>query len=360
MRRLLPRIAIPVIVLALGASLALWGRGRPALARAPSRGGTSAAVAIAMVRDFTPRVLATGTIRLRAGARIEVGARTSGVVRRLAVTQGSEVRQGDTIAVLDRREATARLAEASARVEELEAASAQADSDLARVEALSHANGASRQDLLAARTGSATARARLAAARSDRDLAQVQLDYTVILAPIGGVVASVTTHEGETVAASFAAPTFVTLIDPTRLECIALVDETDIGRVRRADSADFTVDAYPGRVFRGRVIRIAPDATIVSGVVDYEVTVQPLEGIEVLKPQMTASVSIAGTSRRALVVPSAAVRQTPDGAYVWRLRAALPQRVAVVLGARQPDLTEVRGGLAAGDSVLTAGFPEEQ
>jgi len=187
----------------------------------------------------------------------------------------------------------------------------------------------------------------------------VQLGYTIIRSPISGVVASVTTHEGETVAASLSTPTFVTLIDPERVECVALVDETDIGHVTVGDSAEFTVDAYPGRLFRGMVSRVAPDASVIGGVVDYEVVVRLLGDHRDLKPQMTASVALEGTPREALVIPLAAVRQSPQGTYAWRRNGAgAVARVPLRLGARQVDFAEVEAGLARGDTVLTAGFPD--
>src|SRR6185436_14338632 len=95
-----------------------------------------------------------------------------------------------------------------------------------------------------ASTAEAEARAALASA-------ETQLGYARIHAPIAGVVASVATQEGETVAASLAAPTFVTLLDLSRLELLTYVDETDIGRVRPGQEVRFTVDTYPGHDFPG-------------------------------------------------------------------------------------------------------------
>ena len=315
-------------------------------------------VAVVTERDFSPQVLATGFIRLLPGARIAVGARVSGVVVSLPVTQGSRVEQNDIIARLDDREARSRLSQAEASLSELDALHEQRVDELSRAESLRQAGGSTEQQILNARTALAAARARLDGARANRELALLQLDYTVIRAPISGVVASVSTQEGETVAASFSAPTFVTLLDPNRIECVALVDETDIGRVHLKDSVEFTVDAWPGRVFRGAVTSIAPDATIQGGVVDYEVRVRIAGSVLDLKPQMTASVSIGGASRRALLIPTTAVRQSAVGTYVWRLRNGVPERVPVVLGARQPDVTEVKSGLSSRDSVLTGGFPD--
>jgi RND family efflux transporter MFP subunit len=156
--------------------------------------------AVVAAREATPRVVATGSVRLVAGARVDVGARTSGVVRRLAVAQGARVRRGDTIAALDDREARARLASAEARVAELSTTRDAADSDFARLNALRSIRGASAQQLQIAASAIAIADARLAAGIADRDLAALAVDYTVVRAPIDGVVASIATHEGRDIA----------------------------------------------------------------------------------------------------------------------------------------------------------------
>ena len=287
---------------ALGVALALGAR---LVAAATKRAAPPAEVRLSAQTPPPPfntgakssfRVLATGSIRLAAGARIEVGAQVSGTVHSLSVTQGSRVEAGQIIAQLDTREAHALLDQAAAQVQELTAAEQQAADQARRVAALGAAKVATQQDLVAVEAAAAQARARLDAARSAEELARIRLGYATVRAPIAGIVASVTTHEGETVAASLAAPTFVTLIDPTRLECVALVDETDIGRVALGDSAEFTVDAYPGRVYHGIVARIAPDATVVGGVVDYETTLRLIGSTAGLKPQMTTSVTITRRS----------------------------------------------------------------
>jgi HlyD family secretion protein len=340
-----------------GAAVAAW-RLVPGVPAKP----TPAAFAIAEESNFTRRVVATGNLRLAPGARIDVGARTSGVVTRLRVKQGMTVHRGDIILELDDREAQLRLASAIARVADLSAAVKQADNDVERLRPLAERGYATPRDLFNAQTVATQMKARLSSAVSDENLARVQLGYMTVRAPESGIVASVTIHEGETVAASFAAPTFVTLIDLTRLQCIALVDETDIGRVNNGDPAEFTVDAYPGRVFTGTVTDIAPDATVISGVVDYETTIritgeQGANG-KLLRPQMTASVTIEGPSKRALVVPTTAVRQGSSGAYVWRRVAGKISSVPVSTSARQQDYTSISRGLRVGDTVLTAGFPE--
>ncbi|HSQ28485.1 MAG TPA: efflux RND transporter periplasmic adaptor subunit [Gemmatimonadaceae bacterium] len=354
-------LTIVAVVAAIGIATAAWSAmrtSRSTNAALPDSGYTTAAV---RELEFAPRIISTGSIRLRPGARIAVGAQVSGVVKTLSVRQGSRVRAGELIAQLDDRDAHARLIEAEARIEETTSATEQATEELTRIEALARSGAMTQQELVAARATKRTAQARLNEATAARDVARLQLEYTQIRAPISGIVASIATHAGETVAASFTTPNFVTLIDPTNLECVALVDEADIGHVAAGDSADFTVDAYPGRRFVGVVEHIAPDATIVSGVVDYEVTIRILRDLDALKPQMTASVGIASGRRHALVVPARALRQSVDGAYVWQRDASGGvHRVAVRVGVRQPDVVEIVGRLRAGDNVLTSGFPDSR
>jgi HlyD family secretion protein len=330
--------------------------GASRLSTAPATAATD--IAVVRRRDFTPRVVSTGSIRLEAGARVNVGARVSGVVERLVAYNGMPVRTGDTIAQLDRREFVSRLALADARVTEREATHEQAAAAYDRVQRLFETGGATEEDLITTRTSLQAAEAQLSSARTERDLRAIELDYTTVVAPTSGMVASVSTFEGETVASSFAAPTFVTIIDPTRLECIAIVDETDIGGVRAGQQAEFTVDTYPGRTFPGEVLSIAPDATVLAGVVNYEVRIRIGEGISDLKPEMTANVTILGERTQALTVPSQAVRQGADGTYVWRTTDGEIEHVTVRTGARRLDVTEILSGLTVGDTVFTSGFPD--
>jgi len=186
----------------------------------------------------------------------------------------------------------------------------------------------------------------------DRDLVKVDLAYVRIRAPISGTVASVSTQEGETVAASFTAPTFVTIIADHALQLIAMVDETDIAGVRPGNPVSFTVDAYPAREFVGKVSSIAPKATIVSGVVNYEVTVELAKDAELLKPDMTANVSITTAKRQVMSLPAAAVQQEGGDVFVWVLSGGRREKRTVVVGSKDGGMVEVRKGLSAADQVL--------
>ena len=131
----------------------------------------------------------------------------------------------------------------------------------------------------------------VARAQATLNNADIQRSYATLTAPISGVMGSVSTREGETVAAGLNSPTFVTIIDLERLQVDAMVDEVDIGKVRPGQKAVFTVDAFPAREFPGKVVAIYPKAVLLENVVYYDVVVD-IQGNEdkVLRPEMTASV----------------------------------------------------------------------
>jgi macrolide-specific efflux system membrane fusion protein len=186
------------------------------------------------------------------------------------------------------------------------------------------------------------------------EYAKTQLAYAKIRAPISGVVASVSTQEGETVAASFSTPTFVTIIDLDRLELWAYVDETDIGRVIEGQRAVFTVDTYPETEFEGEVLSIYPNAVIQNTVVNYVTIVHigDRQG-KILRPEMTANVTIfLETRENVLAVPRGAIRRD-RGQYLVRVKEnGRVEERAVRVGWRDSGYTEILSGLTEGETVL--------
>jgi RND family efflux transporter MFP subunit len=302
-------------------------------------------------------VLATGILRVRVGGEVRVGAQLSGIVEKLNVIVGSKIAKGDVLATIDARGLEARLAQARAQVGVLEQELKRAQVELVRGERLDQQRLIARTEVEDRELAVNEARARLEKARRDAAVVETDLKYAVIRAPITGTVASVSTQEGETVAASFSTPTFATIIEDGALELIALVDETDIGNVTVGSPVTFTVEAFPARDFTGRVERIAPRGTIISGVVNFEVMIHIDSPVDLLKPDMTANVSIRTAEREALVLPSAAVQKDDAGRYVWVEKDGQLQRRPVTAGTREAGSTEIRQGVAAGDRVLLSPLP---
>jgi macrolide-specific efflux system membrane fusion protein len=308
-------------------------------------------------RNIAATVTTTGVVRLRVGAEVRVGTQVSGIVQKLNVTVGSHIRRDDVIAEIDSRGLEARLAQAGAQVSVAEQAVRRAEVELTRAEQLGEQQLVPRQQVEDATLALQGAQAQLEKSRRDAAVVATDLSYTVIRAPISGTVASVSTQEGETVAAAFAAPTFVTIIADHALELIAMVDETDIANVVRANRVTFNVEAYPSREFDGHVERIAPKATVISGVVNYEVMVAVDSATDVLKPDMTANIAIRTAERRALVVPNAAVQREGDERFVYVDEAGRLARRPVSVGVREAGVVEIKKGLAASDRVLTSPPP---
>ncbi|HXR96304.1 MAG TPA: efflux RND transporter periplasmic adaptor subunit [Terriglobales bacterium] len=241
-------------------------------------------------------VTTTGTIRLRTGAEVRVGSQVSGTVSHLYVAVGTHIQKGDVIAEIDPRPLQAKLDVAASQMRMDEVGFEKAQRDLDRGTALFAANLVPRQQAEDLRFAASAAQAKLANSRSQLAAAQLDLSYTTLRAPIAGTVSSVATQEGETVAAAFASPTFITIIQDRALELVALVDETDIGGVRPGAAVSFTVESFPDRVLHARVSRIDPTATIISGVVNYAVVAPLLDLPSFLRPDMTATISIATRS----------------------------------------------------------------
>lgn len=344
-------VAAALLVAAAGT---WWGMSRMSAGNAVE---ASRSFATPERRKISASVLATGVIRLRVGGEVRVGAQLSGIVEKLNVEVGSKVRQGEVIAKIDSRGLEARLAQARAEVAVAEQEVRRAEVELRRARELDEKQLVARSEVEDRQLDLDGARARLEKARRDVAVVDTELSYAVIRSPITGTVASVTTQEGETVAASFTTPTFATIIEDGALELIAMVDETDIGNVSIGSPVIFTVEAYPTREFEGHVARIAPKGTIISGVVNFEVMIRIDSPAELLKPDMTANVSIRTAEREALVVPNAAVQREGSERYVWVERDGQLARKVVTIGTRDASFTEIRAGLSPTDRVLVGPPP---
>lgn len=363
-------------------------------------------------RDFSSSVLATGAVKPQVGAEVRVGARLSGKVARLRANIGDRVTKGQVIAELEKadleaivaqREAELSLAEArlaavdSLSPREIEKAQLDLEESLATLTLAEKVLGRNRQlhernvatddDLDQAEERYAVARSRVASARKALELAEtryaedlrqakaeiararsalenakVQLSYATITAPIDGVIASVSTQEGETVAAGFNAPTFVTIIDLDRLQIDAYVDEVDIGRVRPGQEALFTVDTFPSREFKGKVNAIYPKAVIQDNLVNYDVVVDILDRHDGdLRPEMTASVTVLLEAKiGVLAIPAKAVKRERGKNIVYISNNGQPEPREVTIGWKDGQWIEILAGLDEGQTIFIEPPPNRE
>jgi RND family efflux transporter MFP subunit len=302
---------------------------------------------------LTETVIATGVIRPVVGAEVNVGSRISGTVVNLPVKVGDRVEVDQLLAELDRMALEAAADQVRAEVALAEPRVALAENILKRRQRLAGQGLASAEDLDTAERDLAVEQAQHEASRARLRSAEILLGYTRITAPIRGVVAEVTTREGETVAADFSAPTFVTIIDLERLEVLAYVDETDIGRVAAGQEATFTVDTYPDVEFRARVSTIEPRAELQGSVVNYIVRLdfEPVDQF-VLRPEMTAHVRLVVAERKeALLVPRTALTRRDGRQFVMVQRGEEWLEASVSTGWRSEREVEILSGISQGDVI---------
>ncbi len=348
-------------------------------------------------------ITATGAVKPQVGAQVKVGARISGKVERLYVQAGDVVKKGQLIAVIEHKDLEAQMLEAKYKLEaakakleriestyplkikqaEKEVAEAEANLRLARLNyqrilkvyldgliAKSELDKAKR-DIDVARARVKRALKALAelkkefalvkkeafdaylAAKEAYKAAKVRYSYAFIYSPIDGVVSSVSTQQGETVVAGLNAPTFITVIDLSKLQVDAYVDETDIGKVKPGQKATFVVDAYPNKVFEGVVKTIYPGAIVRNNVVFYDTQIEiktPYVGL--LKPEMTADVTIIAGEKEALYIPASAVKVGMDGkSYVMVKENGKWVKRVIETGWESEGRVEVVKGLKEGEVV---------
>lgn len=269
------------------------------------------------------------------------------------------------------REARARLA----REEELyqKGLTTKESLDAARTEAASAANQLRQAEVKVAQTKNLPrtvemkrqdillAESNVKKAEVDLQNAQQRLRETKIFAPMDGVVTAKMVQVGQIISSGISnvggGTTLMTLSDLSRIFVMASVDESDIGKVRLGQRATITCDAFPGRRFRGKVVRIATKGTNNNNVVTFEVKIEVEgEGKELLRPEMTANVEIqADRKEGVLLLPNEAVQFGRNGYYVETKKEDDPTttiRKPVKIGITDGLQTEIVEGVKEGEEVM--------
>ena len=361
-------------------------------------------------RKIVARVTASGT--LEATVTVQVGAQVSGRIAKLDADYNSQVKKGQVIAKIDpqlfiaavERE-KANHAAAKAGVVRAEAQQRDADLVLKRARSLNEQGLASAAELQTADTNAAVAvaqtevaKATLQQASAALHQAQVNLSYTQIHSPIDGVVISRNVDVGQTVAASLQAPVLFTIAeDLKKMQVHTSVAEGDVGRLEPGMESWFTVDAFPGQRFKGKIGQIRNAAQTVQNVVTYNAVIDVDNEDLRLRPGMTATTTIVYAEKSdVLAIPNSAMRFKPPAEVasavasasgpaaslsvtaagragpgarpgarrpggetadahqrtLYVLRDGRPETVDVKTGLSDGTVTEIAAGLAEGDLVI--------
>ncbi len=261
--------------------------------------------------NVTMTVSATGSVS--AVTTVQVGSQVSGIIAKLYADFNSRVKKGQLLAELDPTPFQAQVEQQKATVAKAQVDTANALITFNRQKRLLDEGLAAQSDFDAAKAAYDGTKAQVDQAKATLSQALTNLKYTKIESPIDGVVVARQYDVGQTVAASFQAPTLFTIAqDLTKMQVQADVDESDIGRVAVGQQGRFTVDAYPEQTFRGTISQVRLNATANQNVITYPVIIAVPNPDEKLRPTMTANVTIdVATVRGVLRVPNAALRFRP-------------------------------------------------
>lgn len=279
----------------------------------------------------------TGTAPLEARAEAQVIAKTSGVALEVLADVGDTVVAGETLVRLDSARAALQAAQTAAQLHRLE-------NQFARSKTLV-------KEQLISDTDFDQVRFDLENARATNRLAQLELSYANVVAPISGLIAQRSIKPGNFVQIN--TPIF-RIVNISRLEATLNVPERELSTLTQGLSVDLAVDALPGKTFTGTIDRVSPVVDAGSGTFR---VVAAFDNKGALQPGMFGRISIDYDRRaNALVIPRTALLEGDGGdAAVFALRDGKIARVPVQLGYLDGEWAEIRKGLKLGEQVVVAG-----
>jgi len=288
--------------------------------------------------DIKSVVSATGTVQ--AVNSVTISSRVTGLITEVKVKENDIVKAGQVLLVLDDTAIRAQVAQYQATLANYAAI-------YERSKKLAAMGAEALQQLDTDRTNYLTAQATY-----DNNVSQ--LGYYVITSPVNGMVVGTPTPAGETIVQGIsAAQSLLTIADMSKMQIKALIDETDIGKVKMGQQVSFTVDAHADKTFTGKVTSISRSATTSSNVVYYPVYIQVDAPEDLLFPTMTARVILTvGERKNVLVVPLAAIKEENGQKSVEVMVNGKVQSIAVNIGLKDDENVEILSGLSEADQIV--------
>lgn len=321
-----------------------------------------------MSGSISSTVTATGTIE--PVTKVEVGTQVSGIIDKIYVDYNSEVKKGQVIAEMDRRNLTSQLTTAQSDLISAKSNLEYQESNFNRYKKLYEKGLISTNEYENANLSYIQAKESYRGRQESVRTAQQNLAYATITSPIDGVILSKAVEEGQTVAAGFSTPTLFTIAqDLTDMRVIADIDEADIGMVKEGQRVNFTVDAFPDDTFEGKVTQVRQEATTTSNVVTYEVVISAPNQDLKLMPGLTANVTIYTQEKENVTyVPTKAVRLNPTEDIlekggqiidcegkdkVWVKDGKNLKAIPVKVGLNTGSQIEILSGVSAGTEIVS-------
>jgi HlyD family secretion protein len=293
-------------------------------------------------------VSATGT--LSAVTTIQVGTQISGIVQKIFVDYNDRVKKNQIIAQIDPTLLQQSVREADARRQSAQASYAEAKRTLDRSKDLLSKDLEAQAEYDSTLTVFESDKAALTQAQAAYDSAVIGLNYSKIRSPVDGVVIARQVDIGQTVAASYQAPTLFSIAnDLTKMQVLASVDESDIGNVRLGQDVEFSVDAYDDETFHGKVSQVRINPVVDQNVVNYIVVIDVPNEDQRLMPGMTATITFMVKKKNdVLKITNVALRFQPPPDLVELRRdsaaQAQPESLRRLMGGDRAVQAPILGG----------------
>jgi membrane fusion protein, multidrug efflux system len=296
----------------------------------------------------------TGTIAALPNQDVKVSSLVPGRVARLLVAEGDHVRQGQPLAGIEDRPYQDQLRQAQAAVEQAKANLENAKLNRDRNETLFQRGIAARKDLEDARTQVSVNEAALAQAEAQSSLARLQISRAQIVSPISGVVVKRFVSGGEQVDGTAAQPIFeIANLQPAEL--FANVPADYLGRIRLGQTLAILTDAFPGKMFSGRVVAISPAVDSATNVGLVRIRIENRDGLLRLGMFLSATVPLETHSNALVVPPQSIYRDEAGQPRLFRVEGENATAIPVKLGIENSDQVELLSGVKEGDTVILAG-----
>lgn len=302
-------------------------------------------------QDIETAVTSTSTGIIKSEIEVNVTAQRSGMITDLYYDEGDRVRKNDLIAKLDTSEVLTKLKKTEAELKQAEVNLSSTEVEYERKKTLYREQLLSKQQFDDISTRLHLAQAVLEDVKTVYEVARLQYEYSFIKAVVNGIVADRPVKIGDT---TMSGQKIASIVSPDELYISAPIDEADVGSVALGQEVRITMDAYLGKIFSGKVIKISPVVTgarLETRTFESRVSV-PSEDI-VLKPGMSADIEIiTGKASNTLVLPSQVVVEKGLEHFVYAADSGRAKLRKVEIGLFNWNFTEIKKGLKEGDVVI--------
>jgi RND family efflux transporter MFP subunit len=334
------------------------------------RGGAPVPVETARAAAVTAAAGGTATVPVLAGSGyvvsadryISIGVRVPGRIDHYLVEEGAHVKAGDALVQLDARDYQATVARLEATLASARAQAVLKQKQLARARTLAGSKVVSKDELDVREADAQATDAAVRQVEADLDAARVNVEYTTLRAPRGGVILAKLKEVGEiAVPGGFSGSgDLIRMANLEDLRGQVDVTESELAKIRMGQHAEVVPDAYPDRKYAAHVVKLYPQVDRQKGTLRVEVQIEKLD--DFLWPDMSARITFldeveaAPAAASAVLVPRSALRSDDDGTFVWVVRDGRARRAAITAGRDFGEQVQVTSGLA-GDETVVVGSP---